>query len=269
MNLRYSPVNWLIVDWAYGGTRFSDCGLPQPLPCPDPKPLKEPCCVPLPIQEAIDTYDWERFLPEIMVGIDDADEEIAANYAREAAIEFAKRARVLQREVVVPLERGVCKYSVEPYDSEQIVGVIGVSIDGHKPSGCRDYCRAMMPNGVDFVFDAARNEIHLQGRTGGDCCHSGKTLRMLVWAAPTEDCCLYDRFLYDHYRKAITLLARRNYVMALHFRDVALVRSLPGEGMFERAVLLAKRNSMVRHSWSHINAGSGLFNPTGRGGSFL
>ena len=65
--------------------------------------------MPLPIQEAIDTYDWERFLPEIMVGIDDADDEIAANYAREAAIEFAKRARVLQREVVVRLEPGVCK----------------------------------------------------------------------------------------------------------------------------------------------------------------
>lgn len=201
-----------------------------------------------------------------MVGIEDADEEIAANYAREAAIEFAKRARVLQREVVVALEKGVCKYSVEPYDSEQIIGVIGVSIDGCKPCGCSDYCRAMMPNGIDFVFDAARNEIHLQGPTSGGCCHSGKTLRMLVWSAPTEDCCLYDRFLYDHYRKDITLLARRNYVRALHFRDHVLMRSLPDEALFDRAVLLAKRKSMARHSWSHSNTGSGLFALTNRRG---
>lgn len=266
MNLKYSPVNWLIVDWSYGGTRFNDCGLPEPLPCPTPRPPLEPVCVPLPIQEAIDTYDWERFLPEIMVGIEDADEEIAANYAREAAIDFTKRARVLQREVVVPLEKGVCKYSVEPYDSEQIVGVIGVSIDGNKPVGCGSYCRAMMPNGIDFIFDAARNEIHLQGSTSSSCCHSGKTLRMLVWSAPTEDCCLYDRFLYDHYRKDITLMARRNYVRALHFRDHVLMRSLQPETEYERAVLIAKKNSMARHSWSHSQTGSGLFALTNRRG---
>lgn len=226
----------------------------------------EPCCDPLPIQEAIDTYDWERFLPEIMVGIEDADEEIAANYAREAAIDFAKRARVLQREVVVPLEKGICKYEVTPYDEEQIVGVVGVSIDGCKPTGCSSHCRVMMPNGIDFVFDAARNEIHLQGPSGSSCCHSGKTLRMLVWSAPTEDCCLYDRFLYDHYRKDITLLARRNYAKALHFRDRVLMQSLPNEAEYERAVLLAKRKSMARHSWSESSPGSGMFALTNRRG---
>lgn len=265
MNLKYSPVNWLIVDWSWQGARFNDCGLPEPRPRQAPRKPIEAKCAPLPIQEAIDTYDWERFLPEIMVGIEEADEEIAANYAREAAIEFAKRARVLQREVVVPLERGVCKYDVEPYDSEQIIGVIGVSIDGQHPTGCGTYCRATMPYGVDFTFDAARNEIRLQGRHSS-CCHGGKVLRMLVWSAPTEDCCLYDRFLYDHYRKDITLMARRNYVRALHFRDNALMRSLPREGDFDKAVLLAKRNSMARHSWSESQSGSGLFAMTNRRG---
>lgn len=266
MNLKYSPVNWLIVDWSYQGTRFSDCGLPQPLPCPTPPVVPEPCCTPLPIQEAIDTYDWERFLPEIMVGIEDADEEIAANYAREAAIDFAKRARVLQREVVVALEKGVCKYSVEPYDSEQIIGVIGVSIDGCTPICCCEPCKAYLPNGIDFTFDAARNEIHLENRSNCGGCDCGRVLRMLVWSAPTEDCCFYDRFLYDHYRKDITLMARRNYARALHFRDMALMRSLPDEVTYERAVMLAKRKSMARHSWSESATGSGLFALTNRRG---
>lgn len=259
MNLKYSPVNWLIVDWSYNGARFDDCGLPEPLPCPEPKPGKEPCCVPLPIQEAINTYDWERFLPEVMVGIEDADEEIAANYIREAAIDFAKRARVLQREVVVPLEKEVCTYSVEPYDSEQIVGVIGLSIDGRPPCGCSSFCRGQTQDGIEFVFDAARNELHLQNYYDSSCCHKGKTLRMLVWSAPTEDSCLYDCFLYDHYRKDITLMARRTYATALHFRDHVLMRHLPSESAYESAILKAKQSSMSRHTWSHSKTGSGLF----------
>ena len=124
----------------------------------------------------------------------------------------------------------------------------------------------MMPNGIDFTFDAARNEIYLQGTSTTGGCHDGKVLRMLVWSAPTEDCCLYDRFLYDHYRKDITILARRNYVFALHFRDIALVRALPEAVLFERAVLKAKKDSMQRHSWSQAEFGSGMFALSNRRG---
>lgn len=258
-NLRYSPVNWLIVDWGFNGVAFNNCGLPQPLPCPEEPEPGTPVCRPLPVREAIDTYDWERWLPEVLVGVDDPDEEIAANYVREAAIEFAKRARVLQRQILIPLQPGTCTYPVEPYEGEQIIGVIGVAFDRDVACGCNTSCSGFMPNGVPFTLDTARNELHLEAPPGGDCCTSARTLRMLVWAAPAEDACAYDVFLYDRWRRDVTLMARRAYVMALHFRDAALVRSLPAEQAFERAVAMAKNKSMARHSWSVTPSGSGMW----------
>lgn len=259
--LRYSPVNWLIVDWGFNGVAFNDCGLPDPSPCSDDSPTSQQAgCNPLPIQDAIDTYDWERWLPEIMVGIEEPDPEIAANYAREAAIMFAKRARVLQRQVAIRLQPEVCTYPVEPYDGEQIVGAIGIATEETGACGCSDGCRAFMPNGIDFTLDVARNEIHLEGDLGA-CCSKPSVLKVLVWSAPTEDACEHDVFLYDHYRREITLEARRAYVLALHFRDKELLRVLPSRAEFERSIRLAKTHSMQAHSWDKTRAGSGMWSP--------
>lgn len=256
-NLRYSPVNWLIVDWGYNGTRFSDCGLPDPPPCPPDDKERPEICLPLPIQEAIDTYTWERFLPEVMVGIDDPDEEIAANYAREAAIEFAKKARVMQRQIVIPLQPGVCTYPVLPYDEERIQGVIAASFDTAKPCPCSNGASGQLDLEYSYTFDAARNEITIQGSP--KCHPKAHYLRLLVWASPTETSCQYDKFLYDNYRREITILARRNYVLAYHFRDNALLRVLPNELEFIQATLKAKSKSMQAHSWQPNPVGSGMW----------
>lgn len=252
-NWRYSPVNWLIIDWSQGGRPFDDCGLPEAPPCPEDEE-QEAVCKPLPIQEAIDTYDWSRFLPEVMVGIEDPDEEIAANYIRQAAIEFAQRARVLQRQIVIQLQPDSTTYPVFPYPEEQIIGVIGMKLD----SGPACPCMEKAPCGgwygeMQWRFDAARNELHLEGAP-----KSG-LLYVLVWSASTEDACAYDKFLYDRYRRDITYGARRQYAEAVHFRDRLLIASLPPPERFERAVLLAKRQSMQRPSMWQQEAGSGLF----------
>lgn len=263
-NLRYSPVNWLIVDWGFNGAAFNNCGLPQPLPRPTPRPDRPAPCAPLLVREAIDTYDWERWLPEVIIGVDDPDEEIAANYVREAAIDFAKRSRVMQRQLLIPLQPGVCTYPVEPYEGEQIVGVIGASFGNGNPCGCTSACTGFLPNDVPYTLDIARNELHLGTGTNMNCCGEARTLQLLVWAAPAEDACFHDVFLYNNWRRDITLAARRNYVMALHFRDTALVRSLYSREEYEKAVALAKNKSMSRHSWSVSQPGSGMWQPAFR-----
>lgn len=261
-NLRYSPVNWLIVDWGFNGVAFDNCGLPQPLPCPEPKPPRQAPCVALPVQEAIDTYDWAKFLPEVLVGIDNPDEDIAANYIREAAIEFSRRARVLQRQVLIPLQPKTCTYPVEPYAGEQIEGVIGAAYAEGPACGCSAQCGGFLPDGVAFTMDIARNQLYLEGPGGGACCSNPKTLRLLVWASPTEDACAYDQFLYSHWRRVIAQHARRNYALAVHFRDRELLRSLPTPAEFERDVAMAKIKSMQKNSWDKFAPGSGLW---GRG----
>lgn len=257
-NLRYSPVNWLIVDWGFNGQAFSECGLPQPDPCPEPKPGQPEICCPLPVQEAINTYDWDLWLPEVIVGIEDPDEEIAAHYVRAAAIDFAKTARVLQRQIVIPLQQGTCTYSLEPYEGERIVGVIGAAVDDCQPCPCSNGCTVVMPNGLSFRLDPARNELTLESYAG-DCTCASKLLRVLVWSAPTEQACAHDVFLYDNYRSEITAAARLNYAKAVHFRDRLLMQSLPSQGQIETAKATAKLRAGSSHSWNKMRPGSGMW----------
>lgn len=256
----YSPVNFLMVDWAMNGQRFNRCGLPVPRPeCPPP-PCAPSSCTELPVPPAIETYDWEKWLSEIIVGIDDPTEEIAADYSRAAAISFAKYTRALQREVVIPLQPGECTYPVIPVDFENVIGVIGAGYNDENRCGCRD-CKGWLPNGLTYVFDPARSEIHLESRGGWRCC-DGDRLRLLVWAAPRELACEYDSFLYEFFREEIVMKARRDYVRAVHFRDTPLLSVIPTQAEIDRSWGIAKQRAMQAHSFDLMPPGSGLFSGT-------
>lgn len=256
-HLRYSPLNHLIVDWSFNGQAFEQCGLPDPLPCEDPSRPKAPPCTPLPIQEAIDTYDWERWLPEVIVGIEDADEEIAASYTREAAIQFARDTRVLQRVVHIPLQPGECTYPVFPYPEERIHGIVAAGFKGQS-CACTGGCSGYLPDGVAYSFDPARNEFHLE-QGNHDCCDRRYILEVIVWAAPTEDACVHDVFLYEHYRQLITRIARRNYATAVHFRDRRLIQSLSSPLELENDIRLTKTKALMQNSRGVTQRDSGLW----------
>lgn len=253
-NLRYSPVNYLIVNWGFNGKAFDNCGLPEPQPCEEPGDEGQPApCCPLPIAEAIDTMGWQPWLPEVIVGIEEPDEEIAASYVREAAIEFAKYTRVLQRQVLIPLQRGVCTYPVEPYDQEQIIGVIGAGMDDSPGCQCQSKCSGYLPDGIGYTLDVARNELHLEPASPGcfePCNGQCRILRLLVWSAPTEDACDHDVFLYERFRRDITIGARFNYASQVHFRDAKLMRSLSALPSFEMAKARAKSKALSTPSSS-------------------
>lgn len=243
-HLRYSPRNLLIVNWGdTAGQAFADCGLPKPIPCLiGASACGDSCLHPLPVQEAIDTYDWERFLPEVIVGIDDPDEEIAANYVRSAAIEFCKGSRVLQREVVIEIQPDVYTYPVFPYEGEMILGVLAVATPHSDYYQCLQFDGQW--EGQRWRLDTARNEFTISGipRCG--------LMRLLVWAAPTERACVYDRFLYDNFRAEITLGARHNYARTVHFRDRMLMATIPSLDDFNKAIVLSKSKAVnLPSSW--------------------
>lgn len=237
-NLRYSPVNWLIVDWSFNGQAFSDCSLPSPSPCDETEETAAPCRA-IPIQEAIDTYDWARWLPEVIVGIDEPNEEIAANYVRLAANQFAKGARVLQRELTVQLQPGIQVYPVYPYEGEVIEGVIAAKLNG-RVCGCNERME-----GVEWQFDTARNELYIHGNLRGE-------VKVLVYSAPALDSCYADKFLYDHFQFEIQLGARFMYALANHYRDRALMASIPNADTFARAILMSKTKAMRGSSSSQM-----------------
>lgn len=250
---KYSPLNALIVDWSYNGDAFDDCGLPAPLPCEETPGPVEPACRSVPLREAIDTYDWELWLPEVTVGIEDADDEIAANYVREAAIEFCKRARVLQRVLTLEIQPEVTVYPFDPYPGENIIGVMGYAFPRQQSCWCSNHTCGSADD-VDWRFDAARNEIELSGALRR---HSQIAFR--VWAAPTEDSCAQDVFLYEHFRGIIAQGARTKYALAVHFRDRALMSSLMTMDTWEQQMIRAKNKVYRSPSGSTQAHPSGLW----------
>lgn len=228
--LHYSPRNWLVVPWP-----FPLCGLPDPLPRREQEE-RTPACREQPIVVYPDTYDWARFLPEVMVGMEDADPDIAANYTRQAAIEFARSTHVLQRDLVLDLERGENEYHLTSFPGERIAGVLNVRLD-EQDCGCSGALEGRTELGFSWRFDNARNTVTFDGQP-----QHGR-LQMRLWAVPTEDACAYDVFLYDNFRAAITIGARRFYALANHFRDRALIASLPPETAWDRAILAALRQA--------------------------
>lgn len=215
--LRYSPVNGIIVDWGINGQPFSMCGMPE-RSCEAPQPAAPApgCDACEPVVEAVPTYDWFRWVPEIIVGVPGANEDMAASYARRAAVEFATNARVLRRQVAIALQPGVMRYPIEPFEDERAIGVS--SIDSAQG--------ACACNGSEGVFvgtvrvDQARQEIVIDPAANACGCHVGRTgprhLLATVWAAPTEDSCRHDAFLYERYRDAIAKGARSAFLSEAH-----------------------------------------------------
>ena len=73
-------------------------------------------------------------------------------------------------------------------------------------------------------------------------------------------------FLYDQFRADITMGARLAYANAVHFRDRALMMSLPTSDAFARAKLLAKTKALRGVPSSQMQPGSGMWGhgPQGR-----
>lgn len=254
---RYSPRNWLVIDWP-----FDSCSLPEPTPCEEDPEAPTPVCEALPIREAINTYQWDMWLPEVLIGIDEADEEIAGNYIRLAAIDFARRARVLQREVVFRLEQNVDTYPLIPWPEERILGILGMRIEDKGQCQCACVCSGdtgVASFGMPYQFNTRRSELTLgRGPRKG-------LMRVLVWAVPTETCCEADVFLYDEFHETINAMARQKYVQAMHFRDSVLVNSLTPMPQVETAILLAKRRALRTNPNSRMPVGSGMWQRGGGG----
>lgn len=235
--LRYSPVNWLIVDW-----NFPVCGLPQPQACP---PATTPttaatACVGVPMVVTPDTYDWVRFLPNMQEGLEDPDDDICADKAREAAIDFARKSWVLQREVSFVLQKDETFYPVTALPGERIHAVVGVK---QERTGCVPCSGFMGRTNTGVEFDVRQNGVYITSDQGCLCRNAGQVITILVVAVPTEDACQYDVMLYENYRIPITAEARRRYVRTHHYKERMLLQSQTTELDFDRAAINAKRDA--------------------------
>ena len=165
---------------------------------------------------AISTYNWLHWVPEIIAGFVDASDDLAASYARRAAIEFAHKVRALRRMVAIELQPGVTRYPVFPFEGESVQGVVSIeSAVGECGCGTMGETRKIDIGVVHF--DVAQQEIVITPGRGSCGCHTGSTtgpkhLMITLWAAPTEDSCDHDAYLWEQYRDEITAGARGRFI---------------------------------------------------------
>lgn len=265
--LRYSPLNHIIVDWGINGQPFSMCGMPE-RNCEAPSPVpSEASCTDLPITEGVDTYDWYRWIPEIIVGLSNTSDDMAASYARRAAREFAAKGRVLKRQIAVRLQQGVFRYPMEAFDEEQIQGVMFIdsalgscSCSGtpqtnlfRSSSGLSlDSARGVNIGAVQF--NVSRQELvisPLQGCCGAHVGNGGpEYLLVTVWSAPTEDSCKHDAYLYEQYRREITVGARADFISEAH--AIGVYKTTRGYANFRGDQMLMQQASVARKEFMSL-----------------
>ena len=215
--LRYAPRNGIIVDWGIAGVPFSLCGMPECLPATETPPTTPAAmCAPEFIMPAISTYNWLHWVPEIIAGFMDMSDELAASYARRAAIEFAQKSRALRRLIAVELQPGVARYPVFPFEGESVQGVIKIE-SAMGECSCGDLAGLGKVNIGVVHFNVAQQEIVIQPNGKSCGCHTGsdfgpKHLLITVWVSPTEDSCDHDAYLWEQYRSDITKGARASFI---------------------------------------------------------
>lgn len=143
---------------------------------------------------------WDKWVDEIGFAAPGVLDDMAAYYARQAAIEFAKKTRVLRRYFDIPLQRCVTDYYPCPMDGERIELINQVCINGEcmtprRDAGCElHYC------GWRVKFNPPNQII-----VDGDMCtdHNGR-ITVVAHVSPTKNACEVDAMLFDRYEDAIT-----------------------------------------------------------------
>lgn len=231
---RISPINGLPIKWGIGKRPFNDCCLSQPS-CntvnfsPDATP----------IVEERDTKTWDCILSEVVVGIDDPDINIAQDYIRAATVELCKRAKVLQREYKIKLQKNQLTYPVHSFEDERVIEIL--AIEGNDKCYYHyDYRLRKLYN-----FSLRQQTIQLPQATGAFNClfHHSPILSILIACVPTENSCKFDSYLYDNFRSLIVEIARRNYVLAKHYKNTALLQTLVPEINTTRKLMVARKEA--------------------------
>jgi hypothetical protein len=159
---------------------------------------------------------WAVWLPEVIVGLEEPNEEIAANYVRQAAIQFCRDALVLQRQMHIRFAHDGWAVLPQYKENEQIIKVLN---NPKVRSYVMNDASEMYAKIEHFAFHWHESRCHSHHWYNHDAV-------VLFCAAPTEFSQTHDSILYQRWRAPITEAARISYVKAYHFKNQEALRAL-------------------------------------------
>lgn len=236
-----SPVNGMIISWGYENVSFPRCALPRELQLQNCECIQNVCKEDVILDEELSRTDWYKFIPETGLGISNFNLDVASSLIRDAAIELCKRAKCLQRKFRLYVQKDIHEYPLQSVQEERPIAVLcAMSTDYYK------YDRANHMLELDLAL-TSKNTLSIASKDLYK--YNGEYIDVVMAYAPTEESDTCDMILYDEFKKAIVLHARRRYLELLGYGNDRLLQ-LTTSNMQEFNLEIARAKDKT-HEWLH------------------
>lgn len=195
---------------------------------------------------------FDDFVPDISVRTDGIPENVAAHFARVAAIEFARDTHIIRRTIWVDVQEGQQAYPLCVEDDYRILAISQVVLNGCElpawPRGKR-LAECMYRNW--YVFEPPHNLMVAPV----PCEDAAEALEVHLVVCPGQDSCSIDQIVYDLYAETITdgALARIYAMRGEDWEDIRLADQ--HRRLFHQAKALAKMRDQHNYSAAPVKMG--------------
>ena len=186
------------------------------------------------------------FIPEIVARVPKLFDEVAAHYVREAAIEFAQRAKVLRQIITVDLQAGVSDVLLEPDCGMHVVSIHKLCAD----CDCAQHYELIPGRPCGIACDGA--SVWFVPPTTLSISPSPRVDRegafwALVSVAPDRDACELPEILYQRYsdRLVVGALSKIHLMKGEAWYDAPLADRM--EKKFNAGVTVAALDRLTGH----------------------
>ncbi|NML34514.1 hypothetical protein [Paraburkholderia antibiotica] len=172
------------------------------------------------MQLPIERVPLTQFMPFVMAAAQGLPETMAQAYVRQACIDFATRSSILRRRIVISLQPRVRAYPIWPHESEQVVRVNEVDVNG-TPYRARRGGVAFHHFGTRFTVE---DGMLVLSREPSHERPGAVHVRMCI--APSRDACEVDALLHDDWQQSIEdgALARIYQLPGYQFTSLQLAQ---------------------------------------------
>lgn len=193
--------------------------------------------------------DFSAFNHEIKLAIGEAQEDLIANYVRQAIIDLCERSQVLVRAVSLDVQCGVEDYPIEVDEDERVVSIQRICV-GNQTCDSATVLRSTEPceTGCTFhshaIWFVPPDTLHVLPVPKED---KEAAIKVFVAVAPKRDACSVDSVFYERYHEAVIngALARLYLARATPWHDKQLAEY--HRRLFDNGVAAAGMDRLTGH----------------------
>lgn len=148
---------------------------------------------------------FSEFIPEIKLAIGEVQDDIVANYVRQAIIDLCERSQILRRTVTLDVQCGVEDYPIEVDEDERIVSIQRICVGNQecmRPTVLRvtEPCDTGCTLHSHTIWFVPPDTLNIRPAPIQD---RHNAIKVVVAVAPTRDACTADSVFYERYHETV------------------------------------------------------------------